>query len=139
MSAVLEITILTLALSLVISVIYRFLTDPAAIRNLKQEMKIIQEKANKAQKEGDTKKAGELTSEMLKLSQKQLGMSMKPMMFSFIVVAAAFYWLGTQYAEVMINAPFTIPFLGAQLNWFWWYILLTIPATWVFRKLLGVE
>jgi uncharacterized membrane protein (DUF106 family) len=39
-----------------------------------------------------------------------------------------------------IRLPFTVPLLGWNyLNWLWWYIIITLPATWLFRKALGVE
>lgn len=42
--------------------------------------------------------------------------------------------------EMMVaGAPFAFPFLGANLNWFWWYIIITLPSTMLFRKALGVE
>ena len=42
--------------------------------------------------------------------------------------------------DLAVKLPFTMPFLGwTSLNWLFWYILATLPATWLFRKFLGVE
>jgi len=40
---------------------------------------------------------------------------------------------------IMVHTPFSVPFIGSELNWFWWYIVITVPATMLFRRLLGVE
>ncbi len=41
---------------------------------------------------------------------------------------------------MVTKLPFTIPLFGwTYLNWLGWYILVTLPFTWIFRKFLGVE
>lgn len=37
-----------------------------------------------------------------------------------------------------VDLPFSIPFAGNALNWLGFYILIAMPLTYVFRKLLGV-
>lgn len=37
-----------------------------------------------------------------------------------------------------IELPFSIPFAGTALNWLGFYILIAMPLTFIFRKLLGV-
>lgn len=37
-----------------------------------------------------------------------------------------------------VQLPFSIPFAGHALNWLGFYILIAMPLTYVFRKLLGV-
>lgn len=42
--------------------------------------------------------------------------------------------------NIITKLPFTIPILNWEyLNWLGWYILVTLPFTWIFRKFLGVE
>ena len=43
------------------------------------------------------------------------------------------------FSLLAAKTPFTLPFLGDYLNWFWLYFLLSIPTSLLFRKLLGVE
>jgi uncharacterized membrane protein (DUF106 family) len=43
------------------------------------------------------------------------------------------------FEMLVARMPFTVPFIGNYLTWFWWYIFISIPATMVFRKMLGVE
>jgi uncharacterized membrane protein (DUF106 family) len=40
---------------------------------------------------------------------------------------------------LLVGMPFPLPVFGYHLNWLGWYILCTLPATWILRKLLGVE
>lgn len=42
--------------------------------------------------------------------------------------------------DLVVELPFMIPVIAwTHLNWLFWYVLVTIPATWIFRKMLGVE
>jgi uncharacterized membrane protein (DUF106 family) len=38
-----------------------------------------------------------------------------------------------------VNLPFSIPLAGEALNWLGFYILIIMPMTYIFRKLLGVQ
>ncbi len=37
------------------------------------------------------------------------------------------------------KVPFKMPFLGNYLTWFWLYLIITIPTSLIFRKLLNVH
>lgn len=37
-----------------------------------------------------------------------------------------------------VNLPFSLPFIGGALNWLGFYILIAMPLTYIFRKVLGV-
>jgi len=205
-----DIFIWAMFLSLLITAVYRFLTNPEEMRKIKEEMKFYREKANEAQKRKDTKKAQEYLNEMMKASQKQFRKNMKPMMVSMIVVIFLLGFIHQNYSGVVIRTdengigyfsfggfnhsvllekekvridvdddgdfsdeesfskgdvvrvenihwqvspegenkvsmyllirmPFPLPFVGYYLNWLLWYILCTLPATWLFRKFMGVE
>lgn len=133
-----DVLIVSLILSLVMSVIYRVLVNPEDIRKIKREMEFYREKVNKAQKSGNKGEVNKYTNEMLKMSGKQMGKTMRPMFASMIIFLVALSWLGSTYAEMMVNLPFSI-FGFTELNWFWWYLIITLPCTIVFRKALGVE
>lgn len=204
-----DIFIWAVFLSLLITVIYRVFTKPEEIRKLKEEMKFYRERANEAQKKKDTKKAQEYLNEMMKASQKQFRMNMKPMFISMIIVLFLLGFINQNYSGVvvetnadgigyfsfhgfnhtlkmedgkvtidtndngdfsdeesyskgdvsridgiywnvipeeervhmylLVRTPFPLPFVGYYLNWLFWYVLCTLPATWILRKLLGVE
>lgn len=139
MTPFVELTILSLALSFIVVIISRLLTNPEEIRKIKGELEFYKAKLKKAQKSGDKGKVNQLTNDMLKTSQRQLKCSMKPLIVTMIVFIIAFSWLGAQYADLSVNLPFSFPFVGSQLNWLWWYILIIFSTTTLFRKSLGVE
>ena len=133
-----EVLIVSVILSVIMSVIYRVLVNPEEIRKIKREMEFFKEKANKAQKAGNTEEMKKHSNEMLKVSGKQMGKTMKPMLASMVIFFIALTWMGTAYADVVVNLPFNM-FGFTELNWFWWYIVITFPCTILFRKALGVE
>ena len=134
-----EVFIWSICLSFLVAVIYRVLTKPAEIRKIKEDMKHFKKEASKAQKAGDVKKSQEFMNEMMKQSSKQMKASMKPMFATLIIFALILGHLATTYADLVVNLPFYVPFIGTQLTWLYWYILATMPFTWIFRKALGVE
>jgi len=204
-----DILIWAVVLSFIITVIYRVLTKPEEMRKLKEELKFYREKSNEAQKRKDTKKSQEYLSEMMKVSQKQFRMNMKPMFVSMFIVILLLGFIHQTYSGVVVETndngigyfsfagfnhtlrvenekvsidtndngefsddesyskedvaeigdihwhvfpeedkasmyilvrmPFPLPIFGYYLNWLGWYIICTLPATWILRKLLGVE
>ena len=131
---VVMIVVYTLALSLVISVIYKLLTNQDEMKKIKEETEHLKGKADRAKKDGDTASMNKYTSEMLKVSSKQFKITMKPMMASMLVFIVVIGWFGVMFGSVIVNTPFA----GFQLDWFWWYIIITLPATMAFRKMMGV-
>jgi uncharacterized membrane protein (DUF106 family) len=139
MNGVIEILAYTLGLSVVMAIIYRFLTNPEEMRKIKADMKDLNDRIKKAQKSNNTKEVSELTNELLKGSSRQFQSSMKPMMVSTIIFFVFLYVFLAQFEELMVMLPFSLPFLGSQLSAFYWYIVIILPASFLFRKLFGVE
>jgi uncharacterized membrane protein (DUF106 family) len=133
-----EIFLLSLGLSLLMTLASKFLANQREMKKAKKDMEFFRNKASQAQKSGDLKKMNECTSEMMKASSRQFRLNMKPMMFSFVLVILAASWFAVAYADVKILSPVNIPFLGNELTWFWWYILIVLPFSTIFRKLLDV-
>jgi uncharacterized membrane protein (DUF106 family) len=133
-----EIFLLSIGLSITMTLASKFLANQQEMKKAKGDMEFFRTKASQAQKAGDLKKSNEYMSEMLKASQRQFRSSMRPMMFSFVIVILAASWFASAYADVMILSPVSIPFIGSELNWFWWYIIIVLPFSTIFRKLLDV-
>lgn len=136
-----EILIVSVILAFITALIYKVLINQGDMRRLKEEMKFYQDKIKSAQKGSDKEAVSKLSSEMLKLSSRQFRMSMKPLMVSGLMFVLVIGWIGAQYAEAVIAAPFAIPFVvvDSQLTWFWWYLIIILAANIMFRKLLGVD
>lgn len=134
-----EVLVISVAMSLATVMISKIVGDQKGIKNLKLEMKSLNEKIKKAQKSGDTKEMNRRSSELMKLSGRQMHMNMKPMMFSMALFMAAFWFFGAYYSELAIPSPIDIPFIGNILGWFHWYFIIVLPGSFIFRKLLDVE
>ena len=143
-----EILLISIGLSVFSAILYRVLTKPEEVKRVKEEVKGFREKIKEAQKAGKNDEASKLMSEMMKANQKQLKGNMKPMFVSMIVFIATIAFLRETYATFILNLPVAIPLLSYSfpfiiirdtIGWFWWYILITIPLTFAFRKFLGVE
>ena len=135
-------------ISLISALLNRFLIKQSDLKQVKNEIKFQKERSDKARKEGNTAAQAEASKEMMKLSGKQMRMSMKPLMVSMLFVVVILGWLSVGYSEAMINLPISMPSLSwafpfiiltTQYNWFFWYILTSIPTALFFRKILNVE
>ena len=59
MTPFIQITLLSIGLSLFITIVYRLLTKPDEVRKMKDDMKFYKEKMNEAKKAGDKAKMNE--------------------------------------------------------------------------------
>jgi len=135
-----EIFIWGIILSLASALISRFLANQQEIKKAKKDMEFYRKKSSEAQKSGDLKKANQYMGEMMKASQQQLRLNFRAMMFSLIVFVIALGWFGTAYADATIASPLPIPYVVQEgsMSWFWWYLIIVLPFSTVFRKLLDV-
>jgi uncharacterized membrane protein (DUF106 family) len=139
MSAFIDVTLMSLGLAFLLSLLYRFLTNPEEMRRIKKEMKFYQDKSKEAQKAGNNEKSNEYMKQMMGASQQQFKQNMKPMLASMLIFFVVLGWMHSTFASVLVQLPVTVPIAGNDLGWFWWYIILTVPCTMLFRKLLGVD
>ncbi|OGI11954.1 hypothetical protein A3K64_00585 [Candidatus Micrarchaeota archaeon RBG_16_36_9] len=122
-----------------ITLIYRFLVNQKEMREIKEKQKEYQSKMKDLQK-NNPEESKRAMAEMLALSNKQLRMSMKPMFISLIIfVAIVIPILPGLFPGNVVNLPFSLPYFGQSLEWFWWYVIVSFPLNSIFRKFLGVE
>ncbi|UCD02757.1 MAG: DUF106 domain-containing protein [Candidatus Aenigmatarchaeota archaeon] len=43
-----------------------------------------------------------------------------------------------RFEMFIAEMPFELPLIGNYLSWFWWYFFISLPATFILRKLMGV-
>jgi len=125
-------------LSMVMILLTKKLTDQDMLKNIKADMKEMNAKIKKAQKAGKTDEANKLTTQMLKMSSKQMQQTMKPMIVSMGIFFVAIWFFGAYYSELVVAVPVNLPFLGNSLGWFWWYFLIIFATNFMFRKLMDV-
>jgi uncharacterized membrane protein (DUF106 family) len=42
------------------------------------------------------------------------------------------------FQAIVAKSPVSIPFIGSEFNWFWWYLIIILPSSMIFRKLLDI-
>ncbi len=125
-------------ISFVLTLPYRFMVDQKKMREHKEKVKEIQKQIKEAQKT-DQKKANALMTEMLGLSNKQMMSNFKPMMPGMILVILFLPWVASAFTGAVAILPFSLPYFGNDFGWLMWYIVASMPLTFIFRKMLGVQ
>lgn len=96
---VVSVTIFAIIVLFLINIFYKILIDQNNAKQLKARTKEISSQMKEAQKAGDTKKSGELLSEMMRENNRLMRMTMKPMIISFIIVILMLPFLATHYGD----------------------------------------
>jgi uncharacterized membrane protein (DUF106 family) len=125
--------------SAILAIVYRIFIKPSEMAGLKKDIQFFKDKISEANKIGDTKKAQEFLSGMMKINQKMFSKNLKPMMVGMVISLAILGFVGHEHASAVIKMPFSFPLIGTESGWLAWYILSTLPFTFSFRKLLGVD
>ena len=121
--------VISLILTLITSLSYKFLTDQ---KELKEQKEVV----NKLQKEikslkDDPKKMMEKQKEIMDINFKMMKHNIKPMLITFIPLLIIFGWLKTTYD------PLGKLIFG--LSWFWIYLISAILFSIVIRKVLKIH
>jgi uncharacterized membrane protein (DUF106 family) len=111
--------IISALVTLISTIVTKYLTNQNHLRSLKERQKIIQ-KEIKNHKPGD-KLFEELQNEMLQISMTMMKSSFKPMFITFIPFLILFYWIRGTYSELLSG-------------WIWYYILSSIVFSMIYRK-----
>ncbi|MBI2085594.1 MAG: DUF106 domain-containing protein [Candidatus Aenigmarchaeota archaeon] len=132
-------TAISVLMSSITTVFYRIFVDQSSMKEVRKNMETYREAANKYQKENDIAKMNENVSKMMELNKKYFSLSTKPLLFSLIIFAVVFPWMGKEFIGVTVNLPISVPFIGNNVGWFGWYFLLAVPSSVIMRKLLDVQ
>jgi len=138
MPPVLAEIVIASAVTLVITLLYRLLSDPKKLKELRDRTKEINAKVKELQKT-NPEAASKMTNEMLEITNKQMMASMKPMLATLLVASLFFPWMAATFTGPIVKLPAEVPLFGADLGWLMWYIVISIPVSQIFRKLMGVD
>jgi len=116
-------------LSFIMTLVQKYGTDQATLRELKKEQKLLQ---------GEMKKYKENPEKLLELNKKQMEfipktmeLTMRPVMYTIVFFVLFFRWFSDYFATVEFE------FLGF-LSWIWFYIIFSMIFSTVFRKIMKV-
>ncbi len=118
-----SIIIFSVAVTLISTLVQKWLTNQEHLKSLKKRQKEIQKELKNC-KDGNIMK--ELNAEMLKLTGVMFKSSMKPMFVTIIPFLLLFVWLRGVYTPVMGS------------SWIWYYIGYSVVASIILRKILDV-
>lgn len=122
----------------IITLFYKFLVNQSKVNELKTKLKEKQKEAKEMQKT-NPKQANILMNEILKLTNRQFRMNLKPLFFGFIIIMILLPWVASVFPGAVVLLPFSLPFFGNDFGWLMWYIIISIPLNQLFRKFMGVE
>lgn len=112
--AAVAIFILSLVLSLITTLIYKFTTNQNVMKQLKDEIKELQKEANALK--GNPSKALEVQKRMMATNSKYMMSSIKPMLITFLPIILIFGWMGSHfsYEAVKPGQDFTVSVIFAK-------------------------
>ena len=118
-----------------ITLIYKYASDQAAMKALKEEIKAIQQDVKRLKDQPD--KVLEKNKLAMEKNMKYMMHSMKPMLITFIPIIFVFGWLRTYYTG--LGNPVVLSIGTVNLTWIWAYILFSIVTSLILRKLMKVH
>lgn len=116
---------------------YKFLVDQEQMKKLREEQKAINIKVKEIRKD-DPEKANKLMGEALKLTNKQMKMNMKPMLATMMLAILVLPWIAKTFDGPVLTLPTSLPFIGSEVGWLLWYIIVAMILNIIFRKVLGI-
>jgi len=137
---IISLLLLSSFLTVLILVITRFFVNTKVLREIKDEMEKIREQLTMAQKSGDKEAADTHLSKMMEVNSKYMKHSFKATIVSIVVLALFLPYLKFKYEGLIVaRLPFAIPFVGTNLGWLGWYVLVSFMIGWVVRKIAGMD
>ena len=121
--------IISFLLMLMTTLIYKYFTDQEAMKNLKLEMKEIQDQMKEFK--DDTSKVMELQKQSFSKMMESFKHQLKPMLITFVPFMVLFPWLRTVYT------PMGDLIFG--FGWFGTYFIFGIGFNIILRKILKVH
>ncbi len=93
---ILGIFIIALIVSLIVTVVYKYMTDQAMMKDLKTRQKEMQKKMKAAK--GDPQKAMQLQKQAMEVNMQYMKQSFKPTLITFLPIIIIFGWLNANLA-----------------------------------------
>ncbi|MBS3150594.1 DUF106 domain-containing protein [Candidatus Woesearchaeota archaeon] len=127
-SPLVSMLIISLILTLLTSLAYKFLTNQKELKQHKEDMKNLQGEIKKLK--DNPEKAMQKQKEIMEKNLKMMGQNIKPMIITFIPLIIIFGWLRVTYDP--------IGKLIFGLTWFWVYLISAIVFSAIIRKVLKI-
>ncbi len=119
--------LLSFLITLLMTLLYKFLTDQKLMKELKEEMKELQKEMKMLKDSPD--KMMEVQKKAMERNMKYLFQSLKPTLISFLPILLIFSWMREYYTSI------GNPEVLFGLTWIWIYIIASILMSLGLRKL----
>jgi uncharacterized membrane protein (DUF106 family) len=119
--------IIIICLSFITTLVQKYGTDQATLKELKKEQKILQGEMKKYK--DNPQKVMELNKKQMEFIPKTMELTMRPVMYTAVFFVLFFGW----FRDYFLTVDFK--FLGF-LSWVWFYLIFSIIFGTVFRKIL---
>lgn len=130
--------VFALVLTTIIYTINKLMINRKVAKEIKDKLAVVKENLTKAQKEGNKDEVSKFLSEYMSINNQYLRQTFKVMIVTFIVVIILFPWASSRFSGVEVaKLPFSLPFIGTNLGWIIWYIMVSITGSWLLRKFIG--
>ena len=129
-----------LFITLVMSLVNKKTLGSDKVKGVKDQMQELRQKMLESPKSGDTKKTNEYMAKMMAKNSEYMKFTMKPMLVSLLLVILILPVIRETYSGMIVaTIPETLPVIGGiELDWFWWYFMVSLTLSLVIRKVLGV-
>jgi uncharacterized membrane protein (DUF106 family) len=112
----------------------------SAVKEIKKRMEEVREKLTAAQKAGNKDEMNAHINELMRTNNQYMKHTFKSLIISLAVISLFLPWMNFTYNGVAIaSMPFPVPFIGQDLTWLYWYILVSFSIGWFIRKLTGSD
>ncbi len=128
---VLSVVMFSTLLSLITLGFNRLLMKKEVVKGLKDRMKELNKTIKQATKDGDKETMSSSMKEMMTLNRSFMRENMKVMAASMVVGIVFFVYMSAKYSGL------TIPVLGFNINWLYWYVITSLAISMLLRKVTG--
>ncbi len=129
-NATLGLLLVTAIITLITTILQKYLTDQDLLKAIKEEQKIVQQEMKLVK--GNQEKSMDLSKKSMELTMKAMPMTMRPAMYTIIPFVLFLRWFNDYFT---VNP---VPILGF-MSWFWAYLIFSIICSSIFRKILKVH
>jgi len=123
--------IIVVLISLITTLVQKYMTDQKTIKELKEQQKAINLKSK--QFSHDPQKMMEIQKELFPISMRLMKLGMRPIIFTSVPFILLFRW----FMDVFL-AMGNPKFFGF-MSWFWFYLIFAIIVGSILRKILKVH
>jgi len=129
-------------MSLISSTAAKLLVDYDMVRTNMREFQAWQKQVNAARKAKDDQLLAKLTKKqagMMKLQSRASMEQMKVTAVTFVPFLLVWYLMNAVFGpNIVAYAPFPLPYIGAHLQFYWWYLLCSFCINLPLMRIFGI-